>query len=112
MVIAERAPLAQIPQVQKLLTPLQNRERDIKEQIKEFEAQLARRKEELADVQREISQIRDWQPPAALLSMYADGRLKESAREGVEFNKGEGEEDEDEDLFFDCEDDEQEVYPP
>ena len=93
--------------------PLQEREREIQDGLRDLEAQVLQRKVQLLDVQREISSLLAWQPPAALVNLYADERIKSKAHveSGVAFSDLEDDE-EDEDVFFDCEDDEQEEPAP
>ena len=109
---------APIPQVQKLLAPLRERESGIEGRLAELEAQVASSRLELAQVRSEIDCILAWQPPSTLLSLYADGRLKErGARPDGDLDvlgegKGDGDDAEEEDFFYDCEDEEEEPAPP
>ena len=105
---------AAIPQVQKLLAPLQSRERAIQAEVAQLEEQLERRKAELGGVRAEIRELLAWQPPDALLSLYAQGRPANAppAEAVVEFTHIDAEEEDDEDVFFECEDEEQEEPAP
>ena len=109
---------APIPQVQKLLAPLRERESGVQKLLAELEAQVASSRLELAQVRSEIDRILAWQPPSTLLSLYADGRLKErgarpdGAPDVLGEGKGDGDDAEEEEFFYDCEDEEEEPAPP
>ncbi len=109
---------APIPQVQKLLAPLRERESGIASRLLELEAAAASSRQELEQVREEIERVLAWQPPAALLNLYADGRLKErgAAPDGgpdvLGEGKGDGDDAEEEEFFYDCEDEEEEEPAP
>ena len=108
---------APIPQVQKLLAPLRERESGIASRLAELEAQAASSRQELEQVRAEIERVLAWQPPTALLNLYADGRLKErgAAPDGgpdvLGEGKGDGDDAEEEEFFYDCEEEEEEEEP-
>ena len=106
-----RAPL---PQVEKLLLPLQERESALQRQVEEISRQLEHSKAALAGVQQDIQELLAWEPPARLLSLYADGLLKSRATSSescADVHGGVENDDEEEEFFYDCEEDEDEAEP-
>jgi len=103
---------APIPQVQKLLAPLLEREQSITKQIDELDTLLLQRRSELTALQGEIKSLTDWVPPTALTNLYTEGRLKARAQTDEVENAAEGDENEEDDFFYDCEEEEEEEPAP
>lgn len=103
-----------IPQVQKLLTPMREREIRLKAHLGDLDAQAAQARRELEGVQQEIKQLLEWTPPVGLLNMYAEGSLKSKPNASehlIDVDRGEGDENEDDDSFYDCLEDEEQEEP-
>ena len=105
---AQRQPL---PQVQKLLVPLQERERALQHHLQELQKQLDDGRGELGGLRREIQELLDWEPPAHLLDLYAEGRLNSrtpsESCSAHDVHSVETDETEEEDFFYDCEDEDE-----